>query len=104
MVNLVIIILAYSFSKLGYMILYNNFFYLVTLKGKNAAENWLEKFGNRLGYTLLATGFFTALLLIIKKYFADDYMLIYGIYLLLALVFLIYNFFSLRRKAKRSPA
>lgn len=97
--SLIIVLLAYSLSKLGYMVLFNNFFQLMALKGKKIEEKWLDKFIKIIGYTLVISGLITASLLLLKKYFPENYLSFYGVYLVLALFFLVYKYFALRRKA-----
>lgn len=94
------IVVAYLIVKLGYMVLFNNFFHLVTLKGKKAHGTYLDKFSRTLGYSLIALGFFTALLTVIKRYFPDHYLYGYVTLLFIMIIFLFIKFFSYKNEER----
>ncbi len=95
------ILAAYIIIKIGYMVLFNNFFHLVTLKGKKAKGTYLDKFSRVLGYSLIFIGFVTALLVILKKYFPNYYLYAYGTVIFGTAAFLLIKFFSYRDEEKR---
>lgn len=95
--SLIILLFAYFLSKLGYMVLFNNFFHLLTLKRKMKEESWVDKFSKILGYTLLVSGLVTGLLILVKKYFPETYLYFYLAYIIVALAFLAYKYFALKK-------
>ena len=95
-----IIIAAYLIVKVGYMVLFNNFFHLITLKGKKARGTYLERFSKVLGYALIFIGLVTGLLVMLKRYFPGYYLYGYGTTVFGTLAFLIFKFFSYRSEDK----
>lgn len=92
--------IAYLITKVGYMVLYNNLFYLITLKGKKAKGTYLERFNKTFGYSLIFSGLITGLLVIVKKYSPEHYLQGYGLFIAIIIVFLLVKFYSYRNEEK----
>ncbi|MDD4343291.1 MAG: hypothetical protein PHH19_02840 [Eubacteriales bacterium] len=100
--DFIYILAAYIIIKIGYMVLFNNFFHLVTLKGKKAKGTYLDKFSRILGYALIFIGLITALLIVLKRYFPNYYLYAYGTVIFATAAFLLIKFFSYRSEEKEA--
>ncbi len=98
--DFIYILAAYIIIKVGYMVLFNNFFHLITLKGKKAKGTYLDKFSRLLGYALIFVGLVTALLVFLKRYFPNYYIIAYGITIFATVAFLLIKFFSYKNEEK----
>lgn len=94
------VLLAYMLTKFGYLVLFHNFFHLVSLKGKKAEGTYLEKFSRILGYALVLLGIVTASLILVKRIFPSYYLHGYLIVVVFVFLFLIYKFYSYKREER----
>lgn len=100
--DFLIIILAYLLTKFGYLVLFNNFFHLISLKGKKAKGTYLDKFSKVFGYALIVLGLFTAALLFIRRMLADYYLQAYLTVVLIVMLFLVYKYFSYKNEERKT--
>ena len=81
------ILAAYFFMKLGYLVAFNNFVRIVSLKDKEQKDEILERFSRTLGYVLFTAGVFTLSVLPLRKFFPEYYLHIYMLLMAALIVF-----------------